>query len=120
MNIAKRMKLRMSELGLTQEGVAHRAGLSQGMIYKLLSEKAKGTSKLVQLSEALECDVGWLATGKTETRESREAYKETPKLSVNELKEQFAMLSPHVRKAVILELLDSLINERASGLNDDS
>lgn len=112
MNISDRMKQRMSELGLTQEGVALRAGLSQGMIYKLLSGKAKGTSKLVQLAQALECEVEWLATGAHETREIREAYESKARLTVNELKEQFSMLSHNVKKAVVLELLDSLINDQ--------
>lgn len=49
MTLAKRMKKQMSELGLTQEAVANRADISQGMVYKLLSGKAKSTSKLYNL-----------------------------------------------------------------------
>ncbi len=111
MNMSDRMKQRMSELGLTQEGVALRAGLSQGMIYKLLSGKAKGTSKLVQLAQALECEVEWLATGAYETREIREVYSSNTRLTVSELKEQLSLLPHNMKKALVLELLDSLIND---------
>lgn len=104
----------MADLGLTQESVALRAGLSQGMIYKLVSGKAKSTSKLVELAQALECEVEWLATGANETREAREAYKTNARLTVGELKAQFAMLPHNVRKAVVLELLDTLMNDSSS------
>jgi len=63
MDIADRIQTRMSELNLTQEELAIRADISQAMVYKLLSRKAKSTTKIVQLADALECSIEWLAKG---------------------------------------------------------
>lgn len=110
MNMAQRMKLRMSALNLTQESVANRAGISQGMVYKLVSGKAKGTSKLIELANALNCDAEWLATGQTVAREHSEIYEGQPKLSVEQLKQQLAALHPDLQKNIALEIMESLID----------
>ena len=112
MNIADRIKLRMSALKLTQEGVANRAGISQGMVYKLISGKAKSTSKLIELADALECDIEWLGTGKTDVREQSARYKTQAKLTVKELKRQLAALPPNTQKAIALEIMESLIDAK--------
>lgn len=113
MNMASRIKLRMSELQLTQEEVAIRAGISQGMVNKLTSGKAKSTSKLIELSKALECGVEWLATGTTESREDSATYNKEIRLSIKQIKEQLALLPEHAQKAIALELMESLIDRKA-------
>lgn len=110
MNMSHRIKLRMSELKLTQESVANRAGISQGMVYKLVSGKAKSTSKLVELAHALECDLQWLAIGGTEVREQSPHYQPQVKLSVKQLKQQLASLPKNTQKAIALEIMESLID----------
>ncbi len=110
MNLANRIKLRISELGLTQESVANRAGISQGMVYKLISGNAKSTSKLVELASALECDLEWLATGKTQAREQAAQYETSAKLTVKQLKQQLANQPPNIQKAIALEIMESLID----------
>ncbi len=110
MNIADRIQQRMSTLKLTQESVANRAGISQGMVYKLVSGKAKSTSKLVELAAALECDVEWLATGITQAREHGADYQKTNTLTVKQLKAQLTALPASTQKAIALEIMESLID----------
>ena len=50
-NIVRRMK----ELGLSQKELAERSGVSQPMIHKLVSGKAKASAKIVELAGALQC-----------------------------------------------------------------
>lgn len=114
MNIASRIKQRMSVLKLTQEGVANRAGISQGMVYKLISGNAKSTSKLVELANALECDVEWLATDNVEVREQSAEYQKTRKLTVQQLKSQLAALPASTQKAIALEIMESLIDGKTN------
>jgi len=113
MNMGDRIKLRMSALKLTQESVANKAGISQGMVYKLVSGNAKSTSKLVELANALECDIHWLATGKTETQELNAGYNKQSKLTVEQLKSQIASLPQNIQKDIALEIMESLIDAKA-------
>ena len=113
MNLTDRIKLRMSALKLTQEAVANRAGISQGMVYKLVSGKAKSTSKLVELANALECDIHWLATGATGSQESGAQYQAQTKLTLAQLKSQIASLPKNTQKAIALEIMESLIEGKA-------
>lgn len=111
MNIADRIKLRMSALKLTQESVANRAGISQGMVYKLVSGKAKSTAKLIELANALECDIQWLATGNnTSLKEERAPYDKHPTLTIKQLKHQLAALPQEAQKEIALEIMESLID----------
>jgi len=112
MNMASRIKQRMSELQLTQESVAHRAGISQGMVYKLLSGKAKSTSKLIELAQALECDVNWLATGHNELREQPAEYNSTSLHNPERFKKEFSRLPTNIKKTLVLELVESMINDK--------
>jgi len=112
MDIADRMKLRMSELNLTQEALANKAGISQGMVYKLLSRKAKSTSKLVELANALEISVEWLATGITQVREQSAQYHEGELLTTEQLKQQLTALPPAVQKRIALEIMESLMDDK--------
>lgn len=62
--LAARIKSARQRLGITQQQLAQRTGMRQGEISKLEGGFVNGSSKLVQLAHALECDPLWLATGK--------------------------------------------------------
>ena len=109
MNIANRIKQRMSALNLTQESVANRAGISQGMVHKLVSGNTKKTSKLIELAMALECDVQWLATGVTQVQEAGAKYAKVSNISVEQIKQQIANLPPCIQKEIALAIMESLI-----------
>jgi len=113
MNMADRIKQRMSALRLTQEGVANRAGISQGMVHKLVSGNTKKTSKLIELAMALECDVRWLATGSNEVQESGVQYKNDADINVELIKSQIASLPPSTQKEIALAIMESLIEGKA-------
>ena len=115
MTLAKRMKKQMSELGLTQEAVANRADISQGMVYKLLSGKAKSTSKIVQLAHALECDIEWLATGEVpptpnKVSESSPGYRDPRGSTIAELRRQIKTLPKKEQKSLAMEIMNDLLD----------
>lgn len=62
--LANRIKMEMERLGITQEQLAERANVSQALIHKLISGKAKESRKMPQLAAALGVNTDWLATGK--------------------------------------------------------
>lgn len=62
--LAKNLKRRMRDLGITQKELAEKVDISQVMVHKLTSGKTESTSKIVELSLALECDPSWLQSGK--------------------------------------------------------
>lgn len=70
---ADRVNKRMSELGLTQQSLAERAGMSQAAVYKIASGKTKETKKITQLALALDVDLHWLATGENKNRQMSNA-----------------------------------------------
>jgi len=115
MNLADRIRIRMSELNLTQEALAERASMSQAMVYKLLSSKAKNTTKIVELANALECDVEWLATGISNreiVNEQNAPYNYVKKLSVAELTTQLKALPKAQQKKIALSILDDLVSAK--------
>jgi transcriptional regulator with XRE-family HTH domain len=62
-NLAERLKSARSRSGLTQQGLAERAGMRQAEISKIENKEIARTTKLAQLARALNCDPYWLATG---------------------------------------------------------
>ncbi|MGZ3767919.1 MAG: helix-turn-helix domain-containing protein [Mucilaginibacter sp.] len=62
--LANRIKREMDNLGINQEELAERAGVSQSLIHKLTSGKALQSRKISQLAAALGVNTDWLATGK--------------------------------------------------------
>lgn len=60
---ADRLKLAMSDAGLTQANLAEKAGVSQAAIQKLTSGKAESTRKIVEIANALGVRVEWLSSG---------------------------------------------------------
>ena len=116
MTLAARIKKRMSDLQLTQEAVANRAELSQGMVFKLVSGKSKSTSKIVQLAHALECDVEWLASGKTAAqsaavRETDSTYRQSLSPSIGELSKQIRALPLSDQKQLVIEIVEELFRK---------
>jgi transcriptional regulator with XRE-family HTH domain len=53
----------MQKAGLTQSQLAEAVGVSQGAIQKLVSGKAKSTTKLVQIANVLGVRPEWLSEG---------------------------------------------------------
>ena len=110
-----RIKLRMKELNLTQEAVANRADISQGMVYKLVSGKSEGTSKLVELANALECSVEWLATGVDVHRrtimEESDIYTITMPATKQEVKQLMQTLPLKEQKSLTLEMVNDLLSD---------
>lgn len=74
--LADNIRQRMIELKLTQREVADKTGLSQVTIHKLLSGKVKGTTKLLELSQALQCSPDRLLYGVEPKSESQDADSE--------------------------------------------
>jgi len=116
MNLATRIRQRMSDLKLTQEALANRADLSQGMVYKLVSGKSKSTTKIVELAHALECSIEWLATGKTSEQtsnimEDRDLYEVDANTHINRLKSKIRALPVRDQKALALEIMNELLDK---------
>lgn len=113
MDIADRIRTRMNELNLTQEELAIRAEISQAMVYKLLSRKAKSTTKIVQLADALECDIEWLIKGSTATglKEDTAHYQFQSKMTAQELKKQLKTLPKDTQKSIALGIIKDLIGD---------
>jgi len=113
MDIADRIQTRMSELNLTQEELAIRADISQAMVYKLLSRKAKSTTKIVQLADALECSIEWLAKGSATdgVQEGKAHYQPKITMSVQELKAQLKALPKDTQKSIALSIMKDLMGD---------
>lgn len=58
-----RLKYAMSEMHMSQGALAKKAGLAQPTIWRMVSGKAVGTSRIVDLAEALGVRTEWLANG---------------------------------------------------------
>jgi len=65
--LAENIKNRMQALGLTQKELAEKAGITQVTVHKLLTGKIANSSRIVDLSKALECDTEWLMYGETQS-----------------------------------------------------
>ncbi|QQN37873.1 helix-turn-helix transcriptional regulator (plasmid) [Rahnella aceris] len=75
MTLADRLRKAMDEAGLTQASLAEKCGISQASIQKLVSGKAKSTTYIVEISEALSVNAKWLAQGEGLMRGAREAAR---------------------------------------------
>lgn len=61
--LARRIKVAMAEQGLSQLALAEKSGVSQAAIQKLTSGKAKSTTFLIPISNALNVRPEWLDSG---------------------------------------------------------
>lgn len=60
-NVARRMKTRMFELGLTQAGLQRRSNVSDKSISKYMNGKNGMTAQtLAKLAQGLKCSADWL------------------------------------------------------------
>lgn len=75
MTLADRLRKAMAEAGLTQASLAEKCGISQASIQKLVSGKAKSTTFIVEISEALSVNAKWLAQGEGLMRGVRETAR---------------------------------------------
>ena len=64
MNISTRIKSRRKLLGLSQEELAERVGVSQNAIHKLEDGTTQKPRKIFELANVLQCNAEWLLTGK--------------------------------------------------------
>jgi len=62
--LAKRIKLTRQDKGMSQEELAEKAHVSQSLITKLESGKARESRKITALAAALGVSAEWLSTGK--------------------------------------------------------
>ena len=65
--IADRIDRRLKELGISADAASSRAGRHRGYINQFKAGKKSRSLKwetLVEIAEALDCDVCWLATGR--------------------------------------------------------
>lgn len=53
----------MKQVGLTQEQLAEKVGISQAMVQKYVSGRSKKTTRILDLSRELNCSPDWLLTG---------------------------------------------------------
>lgn len=63
MNIAQRIQQRMDEIGMTQDQLATRIGLTQPAVFKLLSGRTRRTTRLIEIAWALGVRPEWLSDG---------------------------------------------------------
>ncbi|EKN4720290.1 TPA: XRE family transcriptional regulator [Yersinia enterocolitica] len=70
MTLAQRLKVAMKESGLTQAALAEKAGVSQAAIQKITSGKSQSTTKLLEISRALQVRPEWLGEGILPMKES--------------------------------------------------
>ena len=77
MTMGQRIALKRRELGLSQEGLGERLGVSRQAIYKWESDAAlPEIEKLVNLSREFSVSVGWLLGEEDERSEKRELTAE--------------------------------------------
>jgi transcriptional regulator with XRE-family HTH domain len=62
--LGKRIRARRSELGMSQEGLAHAAGMDRSYVGRIERGEHNLTfTSLVRLARAMECDVAALTAG---------------------------------------------------------
>lgn len=85
MDLADRIRARKLDLQLSQEEIANRAGISQGMVAKLINRKSETTSRIADLAKALECSVEWLSYGQEQFRIKEDAavYNVSPAMQTD-------------------------------------
>lgn len=101
-SLAKRVKTRRLELGLSQTQVADLAGLKQPDISKIELGLIQKTTEILGLSRALQCNPDWLATGDGEKTTTPGTAK------VTEFAERRAVYRPVTVDVAIQAIADHL------------
>lgn len=104
--IGERIKLRRKELGLSQTDIYNKCDITSGALSKI--ENGKTTPSIVvfyKLSQILECDMNWLATGSSNSQNCALCKQEEllltgfRELNTEEQDELLEILNLKVRKA---------------------
>lgn len=104
--IGERIKLRRKELGLSQTDIYNKCDITSGALSKI--ENGKTTPSIIvfyKLSQILECDMNWLATGSSNLQSCVLCKQEESllagfrELTVEEQEELLEILNLKVRKA---------------------
>lgn len=79
-SISERLKFAMQIRGMTQGALAKESGVAQPTIWRLVSGGAKASRKVVDIANALQVDVEWLANGvgQMEPDKSQPMKRESP------------------------------------------
>lgn len=80
-SIGERIKARRLELHLTQTDIYEQCGIASGVLSRI--ENGKNVPSVIafhKLSQALDCDINWLATGKSENMQNYVFCKNEEKL----------------------------------------
>lgn len=75
-SIGERIKARRLELNLTQTDIFEQCGIASGVLSRI--ENGKNAPSVIafhKLSQALNCDMNWLATGKSTNMKNGPIYK---------------------------------------------
>lgn len=62
-SLADRLNLAMEQIGMSQGALAKAAGIAQPTIWRLTSGNARGSTKIVEIANALGVRTEWLSTG---------------------------------------------------------
>ncbi|CNC22930.1 repressor protein CI [Yersinia pseudotuberculosis] len=81
MTLAQRLKVAMKESGLTQAALAEKARVSQAAIQKITSGKSQSTTKLLEISRALQIRPEWLGEGVLPIKEPTLPTSQQPNIS---------------------------------------
>ncbi len=122
--LGKRLKLARKEKGLTQAELQKMSGVSQQMISLIESEKVESTTEVFNLSEALDVNPKWLATGNGEmknqdtelTREETLVLKLFRKMSSSQKNETLRTFenTEQENELIIKEYQERTMNRRAA------
>lgn len=82
-SLAERIRLAMSQAGITQAELAKQSNLSQGAINKLVSGKAKSSKGLLAIALALDVNPRWLQWGSGEPTPDPNSRKERERLAAD-------------------------------------
>ncbi len=80
-SIGERIKTRRLEMHLTQTDIYEKCGIASGVLSRI--ENGKNVPSVItfhKLSEVLECDMNWLATGKSTDMQNLSFYKNEERL----------------------------------------
>lgn len=76
--LANRMKLAMKQTGMSQGALAKASGIAQPTIWRLTSGNARGSTKIVEIANALGVRTEWLSTGVGPMRDDGQRPTEQP------------------------------------------
>lgn len=127
-SIGERIKMRRLELHLTQTDIFEKCGIASGVLSRI--ENGKNVPSVIafyKLSQVLECDMNWLATGISTNMQNSSFYKNEEdlldgfrKLSDDDKEELIEILNLKIRKSqktrnVNAKSFNSIDNDNLTG-----